>query len=159
MRRDSQVVAFQTNHLPTMNSERQSMNVIPYRTSTTIQKSYADSAKKLLREFQSSADHVQASALVSADGLIITSVLSDKVDADRFGAMCASLLVLATRTVQEVQRGVLRQIILDGELGPMLLTRVGQDKVLAVAASPGVNLGMAIIGTRRTARSLADLGD
>jgi hypothetical protein len=51
----------------------------------------------------------------------------------------------------------LRQIILDGELGPMLLTRAGASGVLAVAASPTANLGKVILDTRNTARSLAEL--
>lgn len=118
---------------------------------------FAKKARSLLRGLQASSEHIQAAALVSNDGLIIASVLSDSVDADRFGAMCASLLALASRAAREVERGELRQIILDGVLGPMLLSRAGGSGVLAVAASPAANLGKVILDTRNTARSLADL--
>lgn len=114
-------------------------------------------ARSLLRGLQATSDMIEATALVSHDGLTLASVLSSEVDADRFGAMCASLLALASRAASEVDRGELRQIILDGERGPMLLTRAGQTGVLAVAATPKANLGKVILDTRKTATDLAAL--
>jgi predicted regulator of Ras-like GTPase activity (Roadblock/LC7/MglB family) len=121
--------------------------------------SYAHLARKHLLDLQTGTSRIEACALVTSDGLLIASVLTNAVDSDRFGAMCASLLALASRTAQEIQRGVLRQIILDGDGGPVLLTRVGSNKVLAVAAASGANLGLVIHGARRTASALAVLGD
>lgn len=115
-------------------------------------------ARGLLRALQASSDKVQATALVSHDGLTLASVLSSEVNADRFGAMCASLLALATRAAGEVDRGELRQIILDGAHGPLLLTRAGNTGVLAVAAAPSANLGKVILDTRKTAAELSALG-
>ncbi len=114
-------------------------------------------ARGMLRALQSTSDHIEASALVSHDGLTLAAVLSSEANADRFGAMCASLLALASRAASEVQRGELRQIILDGEHGPLLLTRAGKTGVLAVAAAPKANLGKVILDTRKTAADLATL--
>jgi len=116
-------------------------------------------ARGMLRALQATSDRIEASALVSHDGLMLASVLSSEVNADRFGAMCASLLALATRAASEVDRGELRQIILDGAHGPMLLTRAGNTGVLAVAASPKSNLGKVILDTRKTANDLATLSN
>jgi predicted regulator of Ras-like GTPase activity (Roadblock/LC7/MglB family) len=117
----------------------------------------AHKARGLLRSLQSASAGVKSCALVSYDGLLVASVLADGVDADRFGAMCASLLALSSRAAKEVERGVLRQVILDGEHGPMLLTRAGTIGVLAVAADPTKNLGKLILDTRATAKALAAL--
>ena len=117
----------------------------------------ASKTRSLLRGLCAASPDVEATALVSHDGLIIASVMSKEVDADRFGAMCASLLALANRAAKEVGRGDLRQIILDGTLGPMLLTRAGEAGVLAVAASPKAKLGQLMLDTRNTARSLSEL--
>ena len=114
-------------------------------------------ARRLLRAFAASSPYIEACAAVSGDGFIIASVLADEVDEDRFGAMCASLIALSTRAAAEIQRGDLRQIILDGTLGPMLLTRAGELGALAVATSPQANLGKVMLDTRNTARALADL--
>ncbi|CAN5398265.1 hypothetical protein BH10PSE16_BH10PSE16_42460 [soil metagenome] len=117
----------------------------------------ASKTRALLRSLCASVETVEATALVSHDGLIIASVMSKEVDVDRFGAMCASLLALANRAAKEVHRGDLRQIILDGSLGPMLLTRAGEAGVLAVAATPAAKLGQLILETRTTARAVAAL--
>lgn len=117
----------------------------------------AHKARGQLRSLQAASDCVRSCALVSYDGLMLAAVLAEGVDADRFGAMCASLLALSTRAAKEVERGVLRQVILDGEQGPMLLTRAGSAGVLAVAADPTKNLGKLILDTRTTAQALAAL--
>ncbi|WP_119154896.1 roadblock/LC7 domain-containing protein [Caldimonas tepidiphila] len=117
----------------------------------------ASSARSVLRNLQASSEHIQASALVSGDGLVVAAVLGSGVDEDRFGAMCASLLALATRAAREVDRGELRQIILDGAQGVMLLTRAGGTGVLTVAAANTINLGKLILDTRATAQKLATL--
>ncbi len=114
-------------------------------------------ARGMLRALQATSDKIEASALVSHDGLTLAAVLSSEVNADRFGAMCASLLALASRAASEVDRGGLRQIILDGNHGPLLLTRAGDSGVLAVAAAPSANLGKVILDTRKTAADLAAL--
>ncbi len=117
----------------------------------------ASKMRGLLRKLQGTLPEVEASAVVSRDGITQASLLGASADKDRFGAMCASLLALADRAGQEVDRGQLRQVILDGTRGPMLLTNAGTQAVLAVAASPKVNLGRLILETRKVAGELVEL--
>ena len=117
----------------------------------------ASKVRSLLRNLHATLPEVEASAVVSRDGITVASLLGTSADKDRFGAMCASLLALADRAGKEVDRGRLRQIILDGTGGPMLLTHAGETAVLAVAASPQANLGRLILETRKVAKELADL--
>jgi predicted regulator of Ras-like GTPase activity (Roadblock/LC7/MglB family) len=120
---------------------------------------FAKSARSVLRALHQAEEYVEASAVVSRDGLIVASQLSEGADADRFGAMCASLLALASKAATEVDRGQLRQVILDGTKGPMLLTHIGAFAVLAVAARPSkAPLGKLIMETRAAAGKLADIG-
>jgi predicted regulator of Ras-like GTPase activity (Roadblock/LC7/MglB family) len=117
----------------------------------------AQKARALLRALRVGSPCIKSCALVSYDGLMVASVLAQGVDADRFAAMCASLLGLSSRAAKEVDCGALRQIIVDGEQGPMLLTRAGSVGVLAVAATPINTLGKLILDTRATANALAML--
>jgi len=119
---------------------------------------WASRARGQLRALQAASDCVRSCGVFTYDGLLRASVLAPGVDADRFGAMCASLLALSTQAAREVERGALRQVILDGEHGPMLLTRAGDTGVLAVAADPTKNLGKLILDTRNTATAIASLG-
>lgn len=111
--------------------------------------------RSILRQLSIDTPGIEGSALVSSDGLIVASVLSEKTDSNRFGAMCATLLALASRAANEIQRGDLRQVILEGANGPMLLTYVGTRGVLAVAAAPSSNLGRLILDARKIADQLA----
>jgi hypothetical protein len=107
--------------------------------------------RPVLRALNGVLPDIEASAVVTGDGLTIASVLGDGVDPDRFGAMCASLLALAARAAQEISRGQLRQVLVEGERGTMLLVQAGSDVVLAVAARPTTNLGMVFLEARRAA--------
>lgn len=111
--------------------------------------------RSILRELNTSSGDVEASAVISTDGFMIAAVLGDKVDPDRFAAMCASLLALADRAAQEISRGKLKQVLIEGQTGLMLLVHAGNDAVLAIAARPTINLGMVFIESRKTAQKLA----
>lgn len=117
----------------------------------------ASRTRGILRALNGSSEHVEASAAMSRDGFIIGSVLGENVDADRFGAMCASLLALADRAADEVSRGRLKQVLIEGESGLMLLIQAGPDAVLAIAAKPMVNLGRLFIEARKNAEQIAQL--
>jgi len=103
------------------------------------------------------AQRLDASAVISGDGFVIASELGPDVDSNRFAAMSASLLTLADRAAREVDRGMLRQVVIEGERGTMLLVRAGPRAVLAVAAPASVNLGMIFIETRRTALKIESI--
>jgi len=111
--------------------------------------------KPLLSELNNVSEHIEASAIMSRDGLSVASVLGNGVDPDRLGAMCAALLGLADTTARELNRGTLRQVLIHGTLGYMLITHVGDKAVLAVATKPGTNLGMVFLETKKTADKIA----
>lgn len=117
----------------------------------------ASKARSLLRTLSGKVDSVRSTAVVTFDGLMVASVLAEGISAERFGAMCASLLSLSTRAAREVERGDLRQVIIEGEQGPMLLSRAGNLGVLAVASDPTPNLGRLILESKSTAAALAEL--
>jgi len=112
-----------------------------------------------LRNFNSHSSDIEASAVISCDGLNMACVLGDEVDPDRFGAMCASLLALADRAAQEIARGALKQVLIEGEKGSMLLIYAGENAVLAVATKPTMNLGKVFIDTRKAAKNISILLD
>lgn len=111
----------------------------------------ASAVRSVLRELNASSTDIEASAAITTDGFIIGSVLDKGVDEDRFAAMCASLLALADRAAEEIARGQMKQVLIEGSQGLMLLVHAGADAVLAVAAKPTVNLGMVFIEARKSA--------
>jgi hypothetical protein len=112
--------------------------------------------RPVLRTLNGVSPDIEASAVITSDGLTIAAVMGDGVDRDRFGAMCASLLALADRAAQEISRGQLKQVLVEGEHGTMLLVQAGNDTVLAVASRPTQNLGMVFLEARRAAQKVRE---
>jgi len=108
----------------------------------------------ILRELNASSSDIEASACISSDGFNLASVLNNDVNPDRYSAMCASLLALANRAAQEIQRGSLKLVLVEGEQGVMLLVQAGQDSILAVAAKPNRNLGMIFLSAKKSAQKI-----
>ena len=59
-----------------------------------------------LRELQASSPDIEASAIVSVDGLSIASALPHGVEEDRVSAMSAAMLSLGERIASELGRGI-----------------------------------------------------
>ncbi len=110
-----------------------------------------------LKKLQISSPDIQASAVVSIDGLIIASALPGSVEEDRVSAMSAAMLSLGERISIELKRGDLDQVYIRGDNGYVMLTSVGQDAVLTVMASVNAKLGLIFLDIKRTADALSEL--
>jgi len=117
----------------------------------------ASQARSILRSLNTATGDIEASAAITTDGFIIGAVLGEGVDEDRFAAMCASLLALAERAAEEISRGQMKQLMIEGTSGVMLLVRASEGSVLAVATKPTVNLGMIFREARNSAAKLKAL--
>lgn len=110
-----------------------------------------------LKKLQISSPDIQASAVVSIDGLIIASALPANVEEDRVSAMSAAMLSLGERIAQELQRGELDQVYIRGASGYVILSSVGEEAVLTVLANSKAKLGLIFLEIKRTAGNLAEL--
>jgi len=120
-------------------------------------KSRTERMVERLRELQLSTLDIEASAIVSVDGLTIASALPAGVEEDRVSAMSAAMLSLGERIASELGRGVLEEVYVKGEGGYVLLTAVGEEAVLTVLARAGAKLGLVFLEMRRAAEELADI--
>ena len=110
-----------------------------------------------LKKLQISSPDIQASAVVSVDGLIIASALPGSVEEDRVSAMSAAMLSLGERISLELRRGDLDQVYIRGDNGYVMLTSVGQEAVLTVMAGVHAKLGLIFLDIKRTAETLSEL--
>jgi predicted regulator of Ras-like GTPase activity (Roadblock/LC7/MglB family) len=110
-----------------------------------------------LRELQASSPDVEASAVVSVDGLSIASALPQGVEEDRVSAMSAAMLSLGERIATELGRGLLEQVYIKGQKGYVVLMSVGEEAVLTVLAREQAKLGLILLDMRRAAEDLAKL--
>ena len=110
-----------------------------------------------LRELQGTSPDIEASAVVSVDGLIIASALPSEISEDRVSAMSAAILGLGEHITGEFARGELEQVIVRGTGGFVLLTAIGDEAVLTALASEKSKLGLVSLDLRRTADHLLEL--
>ncbi|MBN1249439.1 MAG: roadblock/LC7 domain-containing protein [Anaerolineae bacterium] len=110
-----------------------------------------------LYELQSNAADIEASAIVSVDGLIIASALPTDAGEDRVAAMSAAMLSLGERIAMELGRGSLEQVYVRGNQGYVILMSVGEEAVLTVLARERAKLGLVFLEMRRACEKLAQL--
>jgi predicted regulator of Ras-like GTPase activity (Roadblock/LC7/MglB family) len=108
-----------------------------------------------LRDLRAITPDIEASAVVSVDGLTIASDLPADVEEDRVSAMSAAMLSLGERIASELGRGTLDQVYIRGGDGYVILMSIGEDAVLTALARKGAKLGLVFLDMRRAA---ADLG-
>ncbi len=107
-----------------------------------------------LWEMQVASLDIEASAVVSVDGLIMASALPAEVEEDRVSAMSAAMLSLGERISMELGRGVLEQVYIRGDGGFVVLSAVGEEAVLTVLARDQARLGLVFLEMRRAATDL-----
>ncbi|MCD4673586.1 MAG: roadblock/LC7 domain-containing protein [Anaerolineaceae bacterium] len=110
-----------------------------------------------LREMQVSSPDIEASAIVSVDGLTIASALPQEVEEDRVSAMSAAMLSLGERIAGELGRGTLEQVYIKGKMGYVVLTSVGEEAVLTALAREQAKLGLIFLDMRRATDDLKKL--
>ncbi|OGO65603.1 MAG: hypothetical protein A2030_02280 [Chloroflexi bacterium RBG_19FT_COMBO_50_10] len=106
---------------------------------------------------QASSPDIEASAVVSVDGLTIASALPQSVEEDRVAAMSAAMLSLGERIASELGRGSLEQVYIKGSQGYVMLMSVGQEAVLTALARENAKLGLILLDMHRTVEALSKL--
>jgi predicted regulator of Ras-like GTPase activity (Roadblock/LC7/MglB family) len=110
-----------------------------------------------LKVLQATSSDIDATAIVSIDGLSIASALPQGVEEERVSAMSAAMLSLGERIASELSRGPIEQIYVKGQKGYVILMAVGTDAVLTVLASSRAKLGLIFLDMHRTAENLVKM--
>ena len=117
----------------------------------------SDQLDIILNTFERNVPHVQATAIVSTDGLVIASRLPDKVEEDRIGAMGAAILSISSRSGDELDRGDMERVLIEGKLGFFLLHSIGADAILVSLAEKEVRLGMLFYECKKCINQLSEI--
>ncbi len=122
-----------------------------------MSKSISEQMVESLRAMQTAVPDIEASAVVSVDGLIMASALPSDVEEDRVSAMSAAMHSLGERIAGELGRGGLNQVYIKGDNGFIILTAIGEEAVLTALARQKAKLGLILLELRRAAEVLTKL--
>ena len=120
-------------------------------------KSRSEQMVERLRNMQAAAPDIEASAVVSVDGLIMASALQVGVEEDRVSAMSAAMLSLGERISTELGSKGLEQVYIRGNKGFIALVAVGGEAVLTALIRPEGKEGLVLFEMRRASEDLVKL--
>lgn len=111
----------------------------------------------VLQNFVSGTQDVQGAAVVTPDGLPLASTLPGGMDEERVSAMSAAMLSLGERIGNELSRGGIDRIYVEGGQGYGILTSCGDDAVFLVLADEAAKQGLLMLEIRRAVAELKAL--
>ncbi|MCA9605125.1 MAG: roadblock/LC7 domain-containing protein [Myxococcales bacterium] len=109
---------------------------------------------RVLRGLQSGTPDIEASALISDDGLVIASALPQHAEEIRIAGMSSTLLSLGTRAAVELSRGDLQQVLIRGAEGFAVMVRAAEGTLLLVLTTKDAKLGLVFLDL---SRAVADI--
>jgi len=113
--------------------------------------SRVESLNRVLRGLQNVSPDIEASALISDDGLMIASALPQHIDESRVAGMSATLSSLGARAATELERGGVQEVLVRGAGGYAVMMTAGAGALLLVLASAQAKLGLVFLDMRRAA--------
>ena len=110
--------------------------------------------ESILQNFVNQNGEIQGATLVSPDGLSLASTLPPNMDDERVAAMSAAMLSLGERIGQELARGAIERLYVEGEKGIAVLVDCGSDALLLVLASQAIRQGLLMLEIKRIVTEL-----
>ena len=108
-----------------------------------------DQLNQTLRVLQRTSPDIEASALISDDGLMIASALPQHLEEARVAGISATLSSLGTRAARELERGEVQEVFVRGEEGYALMITVGSGTLLLCLTNADAKLGLVFLDMRR----------
>lgn len=96
--------------------------------------------KQILGEFLN-LDGVSAAVVVGRDGFVIESATSGKMDIDALGAMASTGIGTSEAMGRELGKGELTQMLVELDKGPIIISPLSRDELIAIVADSTANLG------------------
>ena len=109
----------------------------------------------VLQDLNTTQD-INASAVVSVDGLSMVSAFAPGIDEDRIGALSAAMVSLGQRVAKEVLRGRLDHAIVHTDNGYMLFFQVNEEALLVMTTPVNAKLGLVLFAVQNTLPALSE---
>jgi predicted regulator of Ras-like GTPase activity (Roadblock/LC7/MglB family) len=116
-----------------------------------------DEIMSLIRDMEANTPGIEASAVVSIQGLPIASAMPTEVDESVVAAMTAAMLSVGERAAQELARGNLQQITLQGDYGYIIIKGAGMSAIITVLAKSDANLGLIMMVLKKISNRISEL--
>lgn len=97
---------------------------------------------------------VSGAVAVGMDGIVLVSRMGSEVNADRVGAVAATMIGVTRRVSSEIRIGATEETIIKANNGLFMVLPAGDQSLLAVNLRQGANLGMVRLEAREAAEAI-----
>lgn len=111
---------------------------------------------KILKELENKTG-LEATAVVTRDGLRLACSVSAQIDADIFSAAAAAMVNLGSITIKKLNQGELKEVIVKGDKGYTLVTEVDSNTMLVASGRESFRLGYYLGVLKKYAREVAEI--
>ncbi|MBS7287684.1 MAG: roadblock/LC7 domain-containing protein [Candidatus Freyarchaeota archaeon] len=116
-------------------------------------------AKRLVRMLQQIEDttKLEGVAVITRDGVRVACAESASVDVDVISTASAAIINTSEATAMQLGHGSLSEVIIKGNSGYLLITRVDDEHMMVASSRDIVRLGLNLGILKRYSRSVAEL--
>ena len=110
-----------------------------------------------IRRLLTDTPDITGCALVSDDGLIISSVLPQDIDEDSIGGMASILLSLSSRVSGELGQDEPQRVLIEGLGGKVLMLQITEGVLMMALLTKRAKLGLVFMELRRAKQKLEQM--
>ena len=111
----------------------------------------------ILHEMELNVREIQAAAVVSVEGLPIASKLPEGWDDTIVAAMTAAMLSLGDKIANNLNKGNLEKIMIEGIHGVVVSMAAGPNAVLTVSAAKDAKLGLLFMEMSNATKKIGEI--
>ena len=100
---------------------------------------------------------IEASAVVSRDGLLMVADIPQNINAETFAAMNATMVGAAETMISEIKKGVPDRVIAESENAKVIATGAGSKALLVVMTSSEAGLGLVLVEMEKTVDKIKEV--
>ena len=121
----------------------------------TATMSRSDTLNRILRNLQTESPDIEASALISEDGLMIASALPQHIEEVRVAGMSATLVSLGSRAANELDLKGLNHVLIKGNEGYAVMVNAAEGTMLLCLTTSSAKLGLIFLDMSRAVAEIA----
>ena len=117
----------------------------------------AQQLQQILENLATGTPDILGAAVVSEDGLLIARVLPTQAEEASVGGMASVLLRLGSRVSSELSLGGMKQVMINGDDGNVLMVEAGEGALLMVLMQRRAALGLIFLDVGRASKAIAQI--
>lgn len=110
----------------------------------------------ILDELHANSAEIEASAIITDDGMMMASHLLEAVNEEHIAAMSAALLSVSKRMVDTLSgnENESERVMVQSKVGYVIVSAVAENLLLTVVARPDAKLGMVFHDIKKASQSV-----